>query len=151
MQTKRFFLQLVCVFALTLFSFQNTYSQIEKLQTAITDATVPFQGKLQQESGKFRYDYHDVYQKDSLAKDLQASGYHGGGPSWLGIIYAAFKLCENNLIDEIEMKVEVTGVTFWSANKEDLEKIGRIVSTIKGNDTVLQLAIDKATELGIMQ
>ncbi|CAL2065010.1 hypothetical protein [Tenacibaculum sp. 190524A05c] len=151
MQTKRFFLQLVCVFALTLFSFQNTYSQVEKLQTAISDATVPFQGKLQQENGKFRYDYHDVYQQDSMAKDLQASGYHGGGPSWLGIIYGAFKLCDNNLIDEIEMKVEVTGVTFWSANKEDLEKIGRVVNTIKTEDNLLQLAIDKASELGIMQ
>ncbi|CAL2080852.1 hypothetical protein [Tenacibaculum sp. 190524A05c] len=151
MQTKRFFLQLVCVFALTLFSFQNTYSQVEKLQTAISDATVPFQGKLQQENGKFRYDYHDVYQQDSMAKDLQASGYHGGGPSWLGIIYGAFKLCDNNLIDEIEMKVEVTGVTFWSASKEDLEKIGRVVNTIKTEDNLLQLAIDKASELGIMQ
>ena len=49
------------------------------------------------------------------------------------------------------MKVEVTGVTFWSANKEDLEKIGRVVGTIKTDDAILQLAIDKATELGIMQ
>lgn len=151
MQTKRFFLQLVCVLSLTLFSLQNTFAQVEKLQTAISDTSVPFQGKLQQENGKFRYDYHDVYQSDSLAKDLQASGYHGGGPSWLGIIYGAFKLCDNNLIDEIEMKVDVTGVTFWSANKEDLDKIGRIVSTIKTNDELLQLAIDKANELGIMQ
>jgi hypothetical protein len=151
MQTQRFFLKLVCVLSLTLFSFQNSFSQVEKLQTAITDTSVKFQGKLQQESGKFRYDYHDVYQEDSLAKDLQASGYHGGGPSWLGIIYGAFKLCDNNLIDEVEMKVEVTGVTFWSANKEDLEKIGRVVGTIKTDDAILQLAIDKATELGIMQ
>lgn len=151
MQTQRFFLKLVCVLSLTLFSFQNSFSQVEKIQTAITDTSVKFQGKLQQEAGKFRYDYHDVYQKDSLAKDLQASGYHGGGPSWLGIIYGAFKLCDNNLIDEVEMKVEVTGVTFWSANKEDLEKIGRVVRTIKTDDAILQLAIDKATELGIMQ
>ncbi len=151
MQTQRFFLKLVCVLSLTLFSFQNSFSQVEKIQTAITDTSVKFQGKLQQEAGKFRYDYHDVYQEDSLAKDLQASGYHGGGPSWLGIIYGAFKLCDNNLIDEVEMKVEVTGVTFWSANKEDLEKIGRVVGTIKADDAILQLAIDKATELGIMQ
>ncbi|MCH2035233.1 MAG: hypothetical protein MK202_17125 [Tenacibaculum sp.] len=151
MQTQRFFLKLVCVLSLTLFSFQNSFSQVEKIQTAITDTSVKFQGKLQQEAGKFRYDYHDVYQEDSLAKDLQASGYHGGGPSWLGIIYGAFKLCDNNLIDEVEMKVEVTGVTFWSANKEDLEKIGRVVGTIKTDDAILQLAIDKATELGIMQ
>lgn len=151
MQTQRFFLRLVCVLSLTLFSFQNSFSQVEKIQTAISDTSVKFQGKLQQEAGKFRYDYHDVYQEDSLAKDLQASGYHGGGPSWLGIIYGAFKLCDNNLIDEVEMKVEVTGVTFWSANKEDLEKIGRVVGTIKTDDAILQLAIDKATELGIMQ
>ncbi|WP_157811791.1 hypothetical protein [Tenacibaculum sp. SZ-18] len=151
MQTQRFFLRLVCVFSFTLFSFQNSFSQVEKIQTAISDTSVKFQGKLQQEAGKFRYDYHDVYQENSLAKDLQASGYHGGGPSWLGIIYGAFKLCDNNLIDNVEMKVEVTGVTFWSASKEDLEKIGRVVASIKGDDAILQLAIDKATELGIMQ
>ncbi|AUC15285.1 hypothetical protein BTO06_09100 [Tenacibaculum sp. SZ-18] len=142
---------MVCVFSFTLFSFQNSFSQVEKIQTAISDTSVKFQGKLQQEAGKFRYDYHDVYQENSLAKDLQASGYHGGGPSWLGIIYGAFKLCDNNLIDNVEMKVEVTGVTFWSASKEDLEKIGRVVASIKGDDAILQLAIDKATELGIMQ
>lgn len=151
MQTKKAFLRLFSVLLFTLFTSHNIFAQADKLKNAITDASVTFQGKLQEENGKFRYDYHDVYQSDSVAKDLQASGYHGGGPSWLGIIYGAFKVCDNNLIDDLEMKVEVTGVTFWSTNKEDLEKIGRIVSTIKSDNTVLQLAIDKATELDIMQ
>ncbi len=150
MQIRQILFKSVCVF-ITLFSFQSIFSQSEKLKSAFTDTSIKVQGKLQAETGKYRYDYHDVYQSDSLAKDLQASGYHGGGPSWLGIIYGAFKVCENNLIDDLEMKVEVTGVTFWSKNKEDLEKIGRVVSIIKSDSASLQLAIDKASELDIMQ
>ncbi|WP_408040172.1 hypothetical protein [Tenacibaculum amylolyticum] len=151
MQTKKVFLQFVFTFFFTIFSFQSIFSQADDVKNAMGDTSVKVQGKLQEENGKFRYDYHDIYQEDSLAKDLQASGYHGGGPSWLGIIYGAFKLCGNDLIDNLEMKVEVTGVTFWSTNKEDLEKIGRVVSLIKSNDAVLQASIDKATELDIMQ
>ncbi len=151
MQTKRIIPNFACVVVITLLSFQSIFAQADKLKSAITDTTLKVHGKLQEENGKFRYDYHDVYQSDSLAKDLQASGYHGGGPSWLGIIYGAFQICENNLIEALEMKVEVTGVTFWSPNKEDLEKIGRVVGIIKSNDAVLQLTIDKATELDIMQ
>lgn len=150
MQTNRFLFKSICVI-IALFSFQVIFSQAEKLKGAITDTSMAIQGKLQAEEGKYRYDYHDIYQKDSLAKDLQASGYHGGGPSWLGIIYGAFKICESDLIDSLEMKVEVTGVTFWSTKKEDLEKVGRVVSVIKTDNTSLQLAIDKATELDIMQ
>ncbi len=150
MQNRRILFKSVCVI-ITLFSLQSIFSQSEKLQSAFTDSSIKVHGKLQAEDGKYRYDYHDVYQSDSIAKDLQASGYHGGGPSWLGIIYGAFKICENNLIDDLEMKVVVTGVTFWSSNKEDLEKIGRIVTIVKSDTASLQLAIDKATELDIMQ
>ncbi len=49
------------------------------------------------------------------------------------------------------MKAEVDGITFWSSDNEDLEKIGGIVKTIKSDDTILQLTIDKAIELDIMK
>lgn len=150
MRNNRFLFKSVCVI-FAMLSFQIIFSQADKLKGALGDNSITVKGKLQAEKGKYRYDYHDVYQQDSMAKDLQASGYHGGGPSWLGIIYGAFKICDSNLIDDLEMKVEVTGVTFWSPNKEDLEKIGRIVNIVKSDNACLQLAIDKATELDIMQ
>ncbi|WP_299682274.1 hypothetical protein [uncultured Tenacibaculum sp.] len=134
-----------------LLSVHDSFSQGEDFKNALNTKDLHFTGVLQQQNGKFRYDYHDIYEKDSLAKDLQASGYHGGGPSWLGIIYGAFKVGGSDLIDGLEMNVEVSGITFWSANRDDLEKIGRIVSLVKTKDGALQMAIDKATELDIMQ
>lgn len=141
----------IIVLVVLLCSVHHSFSQGEDFKNALNTKDLHFTGMLQQQNGKFRYDYHDVYEKDSLAKDLQASGYHGGGPSWLGIIYGAFKVGGSNLIDDLEMNVEVSGITFWSPNRDDLEKIGRIVSLVKSNDKALQLAIDKATELDIMQ
>lgn len=151
MQKKTNILRFLCTLIVLFLATQNIFAQSEKVKNAISDTSLQVQGKIQQENGKFRYDYHDIYQEDSLAKDLQASGYHGGGPSWLGIIYGAFQIAEDNLIDNLEMKVEVTGISFWSSSKDDLDKIGRIVNLIKSDDTVLQAAIDKASELGIMQ
>ncbi len=148
---KNVIINSVVLLSVLLFSIQSSFSQNEDFKNALNTKDMYFTGVLQQQNGKFRYDYHDIYEKDSLAKDLQASGYHGGGPSWLGIIYGAFKAGGSNLIDGLEMNVEVSGITFWSTNRDDLEKIGRIVSLVKSNDDALQLAIDKATELDIMQ
>ncbi|WP_299628083.1 hypothetical protein [uncultured Tenacibaculum sp.] len=135
---------------LFLLSSHISFSQ-DDFKSALETKDLYFTGVLQLQGERYRYDYHDVYEKDSLAKVLQESGYHGGGPSWLGIIYGAFKVGGSDLIDNLETKVEVSGITFWSTNRDDLEKIGRIVSLVKANDTALQLAIDKATELNIMQ
>ncbi|WP_075340656.1 hypothetical protein [Tenacibaculum agarivorans] len=151
MQNKKTTFKLLLAVTCFFFSLQQSFAQVDKLKNALSDTSIKMIGKLQEEGNRFRYDFHDIYSDDSIAKDLQAAGYHGGGPSWLGIIYGAFQACENNLIESFEMKVEVTGVTFWASNKDDLEKIGRLVNVIKSDDTALQLAIDKATELDIMQ
>ncbi|TYP98768.1 hypothetical protein C7447_10283 [Tenacibaculum adriaticum] len=153
MRTNQFTIKLkyLLIFALFL-TFQNIISQNieDKVVSALSDTTIEIRGKLQMENEKFRFDYHDLYQKDSQAKFLQEKGYHGGGPSWLGIIYGAFKMCDSDLIDNIEMKVEVTGITFWSAKKEELDKIGRVVSVLKSDETILLEAIEYAKEYDMM-
>ncbi len=141
------------IFTLILiFTLSTSYAQEtkEQINNAITDVTLETRGKLSQENAKHRFDYHDVYEKDTQAKFLQGKGFHGGGPSWLGIIYGAFTLCENDLIDKIEMNVEVTGITFWSTDKTDLEKIGRVVKIIKSNEQILLEVIEIAKKYDMM-
>ncbi|MFD0992848.1 hypothetical protein [Tenacibaculum geojense] len=145
-------IKVLLVFVAFLF-LQNTYSQTESetIKSAFSDASLNTRGKLVDEgNGRFRFDFHDVYESDSKAKYLQGLGYHGGGPSWLGIIYGAFKIGENDLIDSIDMNVEVTGVTFYSATKDQLDSIQRVITLVKSNEQLLLKAIDKAKEFDMM-
>lgn len=141
------------VFTLILiFTLSTSYAQEtkEQINNAITDVTLETRGKLSLENAKHRFDYHDVYEKDTQAKFLQSKGFHGGGPSWLGIVYGAFALCESDLIDKIEMNVEVTGITFWSTDKSELDKIGRVIKVIKSNEQILLEVIEIAKEHDMM-
>ncbi len=153
--TQKVLIPLFFIFLLSLSLPQSLKAQGEtrdKLINALTDTSIKVIGKLQEANGgKFKYDFHDAYRDDSSAKQLQAEGYHGGGPSWLGIIYGAFKICDSDLIDTIEMEIEVTGVRFWSTNKEDLDQIGRIVSVIKSDEAILKECVNKAVLLDVMQ
>ncbi|MDY0779717.1 hypothetical protein [Tenacibaculum sp. IB213877] len=150
-QLSTSYIKTILVFFAFLF-IQTSFGQSESetIKNAFTDASIKSRGKLMEESGKFRLEFHDIYESDSQAKYLQGMGYHGGGPSWLGIIFGAFKLAESDLIDQLTMNVEVTGVTFWSANKEELESIQRVISLIKSNDQLLLKSIDKAKEFDMM-
>ena len=153
MQTKKTIRKITYFLIFTvLLSFQTITAQTleEKVSKALTDTSIKTRGKLQKESTKFRFDYHDVYQNDSQAKYLQSNGFHGGGPSWLGIIYGAFKMGNSDLIDTIEMKVEVTGITFWSDSKEELDMIGRVIAVIKSDEKVLLESIEYAKEYEMM-
>jgi len=107
-------------------------------------------GVIKPDQTDFRLDYDDIYEEDTQAKFLQAKGYHGGGPSWLGILYGAFSICDNDLINQTDSDVSVTGVSFWSSNKEDLEKISRIIDVIKSDEKILMEAIEIAKQLDVM-
>lgn len=99
----------------------------------------------------YRLDYYDVSEKDSHYQFLSSQGYQGGGPSWLGITYGAIKLSETALLDKIRFDDEADGLAIWSSDKEALLKIGRLLSVIKSDETILKQAIQVAEENGEME
>ena len=81
------------------YSFSNAQSCNSKIDAAIKNEDAKFRGIIKKEDdGAFRLDYDDVYEEDAHAKFLQAKGFHGGGPSWVGIIHGAFSMCENTCL-----------------------------------------------------
>ena len=122
----------------------NAQAPKELLLKAITETSGDARGVIKDDEGAFRLDYDDVYETDTHAKFLQEKGYHGGGPSWLGIIYGAFHLCDNKMIDSLDSDVSVTGVSFWSDKKEELEIVKRVISVIKSDDAILLEVIEIA-------
>jgi len=135
--------------------FTSTFSTLAQdskslLTDALTNTALKKRGIIKPDETDFRLDYDDVFEEDSHAKFLQGKGFHGGGPSWLGILYGAFHICDSNLIEKLDSDVSVTGVSFWSANKEDLEKISRVVDVLKSNEEILFEAIEIAKQKEMM-
>ena len=122
----------------------------EVITKSITDTSLKTRGSIKPEDTHFRLDYDDVYEEDTHAKFLQSKGFHGGGPSWLGILFGAFSLCENDLIKNTDSDVSVTGVSFWSDNKEDLEIISRVIEAIKSDEKILLEVIEIAKQHDMM-
>ena len=137
------------LFFLLVFS-TNAQAPKELISTAITEASGAKRGVIKDDEGAFRLDYDDVYEEDTQAKFLQEKGYHGGGPSWLGILYGAFSLCENDLVSNLDSDVSVTGLSFWSDKKEDLEKISRVIAVLKSDEKILLEAIEIAKKQELM-
>ena len=107
---------LLALFLSTFIVAGQTYKNL--LTKTLTDTSLKKRGIIKPDGADFRLDYDDVYEPDTHAKFLQAKKFHGGGPSWLGIIYGAFSICDNNLIETLDSDVSVTGVSFWSSKKE---------------------------------
>ena len=139
---------LLCFFFLV--SYVNAQESKDLLSKAINETSDQTRGVIKEDTGAFRLDYDDVYEKDTHAKFLQGKGFHGGGPSWLGIIYGAFTLCGDELISKTDSDISVTGVSFWSESKDDLEKIRRVIAVLKGNETILMEAIEIAKKDDMM-
>ena len=68
----------------------------------------------------------------------------------MGIIYGAFHLCENDLIEKLDSDVSVTGVSFWSSSKEELEMIARVIDVIKSDEKILLEVIEIAKQQKMM-
>jgi len=134
------------------FSINQIFSQDAKalLTNALTDSSLKQRCIVKPEESHFRLDYDDIYQKDKQAKFLQDLGFHGGGPSWLGILYGAFTLAGSDLINNIDSDVSVTGVSFWSDKKEDLEMISRFIEVIKSDEKILLEVIEIAKQNDMM-
>jgi len=122
----------------------------ESLSKILVETTGETRGSIKEDEGAYRLDYDDVYEPDSHAKFLQEKGFHGGGPSWLGILYGAFIICESSLVENLDSDVSVTGLSFWSEQKEDLEKVSRIIALIKSDEKILLEAIEIAKKQELM-
>lgn len=149
MQFKYFLVPLVMLF----FNVQILFSQEidDKIESVLEDHLASMRGKISEESGVFSLFYFDIYEKDSHVKFLQEKGFHGGGPSWLAIIYSAFNSFEPNIIDSVEYDLDVSGITLKTSNKEDLEMISRVIALIKSDEAILLEMISRAEVLGIMK
>lgn len=149
MRIDYFLLPIITVF----FSFQTIFSQSidDKIEKALDDHLMDARGKISEEEGVFSLFYFDVFEKDSHAKYLQDKGYHGGGPSWLAITYAAFNIFEPNIIDSVQYELDTSGITFKTGNREDLQMISRVIALIKSDETILNEMINRAKALEIMK
>lgn len=141
---------LFCIFFLSL-SISFSQEIDDKIESVLENHLKPIRGKISEENGVFSLFYFDTYEKDTHAKFLQSKGYHGGGPSWLAIIYTAFNIFDPNIIDSLKFDVEVSGVTFKTSNKEDLLMIARVIALIKSDEAILLEMIERAKALEIMK
>ena len=128
----------------------NAQESKNLISAVLTETTDKTRGIIKEDEGAYRLDYDDVYEQDTQAKYLQGMGFHGGGPSWLGIIHGAFSICESDLVTNLDSDVSVTGVSFWSEQKEDLEKISRVIALIKSDNKILLEAIEIAKKQELM-
>lgn len=149
MQHKYLLFSLLALFL----NIQTVFSQEidDKIEGVLENSSIPMRGKIAEENGAFSLFYFDVYEKDSHAKFLQEKGYHGGGPSWLAMVYTAFEIFEPNIIDAVKYEIDVSGITFKANQKEDLEMISRVISLIKSDEAVLLEMIKRAKDLKIMK
>lgn len=124
----------------------------EKLVEALNNSELVIRGTLiRVGQTDYRLDYYDYHEQDSHAEFLNAKGYGGGGPSWLGIVYGAIKLADPTILDNIRFDDESDGLAIWSTDKESLIKIGRLISMVKTDERLLLQAIQVAEQNGQME
>jgi len=139
------------IFFFFIYNLSNAQDCKSVITNALTNESLKARGIIKKEDdGAFRLDYDDVYEEDAHAKFLQSKGFHGGGPSWLGIIHGAFSMCENSLTANLDSDVSVTGVSYWSENVKDLEKIARVIAAIKSDEKILLQVIEIAKQQDMM-
>ena len=113
-----------------------------KLINALTDESLAIHGNLIEiDERTYRLDYYDVYEPDSHYEKLASKGYHGGGPTWLGITYGAIKLSNVELMDGIRFDDEAEGLAIWGYDRLTLLQIGRLISVIKTDEQLMNKCI----------
>lgn len=116
-----------------------------KLINALSDTTVMIRGNLiELAASDYRFDYYDLDEPDSHGEYLTQLGYHGGGPSWKGIVFGAIKLSDPSLLNKIRFDEEADGLAIWSVDKASLEKIGRLINVVKTDSLIMQDCITRA-------
>ncbi|WP_210464003.1 Imm51 family immunity protein [Rufibacter roseolus] len=124
----------------------------KKLLSALNNSSLKGRGNLIEiTSNEFRLDYYDIHEKDSHLEFLNAKGYQGGGPSWLGIIYGAIQMSDPTIESKIRFDDEAEGLAIWSSDRETLEKVSRLISVVKSDEGILLKAIEVADQAGQME
>jgi hypothetical protein len=119
----------------------------DKLIEALNDKTIAIRGSvIEIPNGDFRYDYFDINERDTNFKELIERGYQGGGPSWKGIVYGALKMSDPSIISKIRFDEEAEGLVIWCNDKETLNKIGRLIATVKSDKNLLDDCISVAEQ-----
>jgi hypothetical protein len=117
----------------------------DKLIKALNDTTINIRGSIIEiPNSDFRYDYYDIYEKDSYSERLIERGYQGGGPSWKGIVFGALKMSDPTILNKIRFDEEAEGLAIWSSDEETLRKIGRLIATVKSDENILNGCISVA-------
>lgn len=130
---------------------QENKNESNKIQILQTDY-MEMRGEIVEVSAtEFRYDYYDIYEKDSHYEFFSNKGYQGGGPTWEGIIYGALKLKNPNVLIQIRFDPEGEGLAIWSSTRQPLEFIAKLVYTIKNDEELMIMAMKKAEKDGRME
>ena len=137
--------KIILLLPLILISCIQKFDPEPKLVEALKNESISIRGNLIDMNERvYRLDYYDIYEPDSHYELIVAKGYHGGGPTWLGIIYGAITLSNLELLDQIRFDDEAEGLTIWSQNKSALEQIGRLISVVKSNEKLMDDCINVA-------
>jgi hypothetical protein len=108
-------------------------------------------GFLVKVGSRYRYDYYDVYEPDSSLAALNAAGYQGGGPTWLGIVQGLIQLRQPTLLRELDFDEEGEGLAIWSKNRAALVSVATLITDAKEDPKVLSAAIAEAVKAGHME
>jgi len=104
------------------------------------------------ESGVFHtYSYYDVDEPDSCSEALQARGLQGGGETWAGIVHGLVLAREPALLQRLEFDPEGDGLRVHSTSLMALRAVAEWVGEARQDDTVLELALDKARGAGQLE
>lgn len=114
----------------------------EQLLAAIQNPSIEMRGDLvKMTEDDFRFDYYDVSERDSHFRYLDKKGFQGGGYSWEGIVYGAIMLSEPDILNSINFDPEGDGLAIFSKSQSSLEKIGRLIATLKSDNQILEECI----------
>ncbi|KAA3439114.1 Imm51 family immunity protein [Rufibacter hautae] len=146
------FLYLILLLFLLSCNASSQAPKNKKLLSALSDHNLKGRGNLVAITpNEFRLDYYDIHEEDSHLEYLNAKGYQGGGPSWLGIIYGAIQMSDPTIESKIRFDDEAEGLAIWSSDKESLEKVSRLISVVKSDESILLKAIEVAGQAGQME
>lgn len=105
----------------------------------------------QRDNGLWAWSYYDVSEPDSSYDVLEAQGFQGGGPSWVGIIHGLVALRAPERHGDIDMDDESDGLVVTSRNQEALRVVARLVAEAKRDPALLDAAIKRAQADGEME
>lgn len=97
------------------------------------------------------YSYYDVHERDPSTTLLQGQGFHGGGPSWAGIVHGLVALRAPELAGHLELDPEGDGLQVKSKRRAALQKVAKLVAAAKKDSALIQAAIERARTDGVME